>query len=68
MALSLATFAHAQVGSPNTIAAKFIPLPFNIDGRLDESEWQEAIPISNFTQRELEEGAAATVRTLVAIF
>lgn len=38
-----------------------------LDGTLDEVAWSEAPRISNFTQRELEEGAPATERTEVSV-
>jgi hypothetical protein len=36
-----------------------------IDGRLDEGEWQRAIPVTEFTQTDPTEGDAATDRTEV---
>jgi hypothetical protein len=39
----------------------------DIDGRLDESIWQDAIPISGFRQREPFEGEAATEDTEVRV-
>ena len=39
----------------------------DIDGRLDESVWQDAIPISGFRQREPDEGDPATEDTEVRV-
>jgi len=38
-----------------------------VDGWLKEKQWQASKPVSNFTQRELQEGAPATERTEVRI-
>lgn len=38
-----------------------------LDGRLDEKAWQDAVKISNFTQRELNFGEPASERTEVAL-
>lgn len=57
----------AQTSRPDTIYARFTSMPIQLDGRLDEAAWREALPISNFTQRELNEGQPATERTEVAI-
>ena len=38
-----------------------------LDGSLNEAEWSQATPISDFTQRELEEGAQPTEPTEVRI-
>ncbi len=52
---------------PDVIEAIKIDQPPRVDGVLDEPFWQTAPKISNFTQRELTEGAPATERTEVAI-
>ncbi len=57
----------AQVSQPNTIRAFYVDQPIKIDGRLTEAAWQKAQHISNFTQRELNEGQPATERTEVAV-
>ena len=57
----------AQVSYPNEIVALRIDKKIDIDGELNEAEWQRAEAISNFTQRELEFGKPATERTKVAI-
>ena len=59
--------AYAQVSQPNTIRAFYTDRPVKLDGRLSESAWQQAQHISNFTQRELNEGQPATERTEVAV-
>ena len=57
----------AQHSSPDILNAKFIQTPINIDGRLDESVWEQAQAISNFTQRELKEDQPGTEKTKVAV-
>ncbi|MCX2679396.1 DUF5916 domain-containing protein [Galbibacter sp. EGI 63066] len=57
----------AQTNMPNTIHAHYTQEPIQLDGKLDEPPWQQAIRISNFTQRELNVGEPATERTEVAI-
>lgn len=64
---SIAKRIPAQVSTPNRIQAHKIHHSIRVDGRLSEPEWQEAGHISNFTQRELNEGEPATERTEVAI-
>jgi len=58
---------NAQTSSPDEIHAYKIDQSIKLDGNLNESVWQEAIRIANFTQRELNEGKPATERTEVAI-
>ncbi|NOX90065.1 MAG: carbohydrate binding family 9 domain-containing protein [Calditrichaeota bacterium] len=57
----------AQISLPNEIHAIKIEQPLKIDGDLSEPQWQKANRISNFTQRELNEGKPATERTEVAV-
>lgn len=59
--------ARAQVSRPDTIYAHYTTEKITLDGRLDEPCWSQATRISNFTQRELTEGAPPTERTEVAI-
>ncbi len=63
----LMSLSNAQVSQPNKIVALQIQGSIHVDGRLTEPEWRQAQHISNFTQRELEEGQPATERTEVAI-
>ncbi|MFQ6606264.1 MAG: DUF5916 domain-containing protein [Fidelibacterota bacterium] len=49
------------------IQAIFSVQPIKLDGNLSESVWQQAEHITNFTQRELNEGQPATERTKVAV-
>ncbi|MEJ7674469.1 MAG: carbohydrate binding family 9 domain-containing protein [Chitinophagaceae bacterium] len=57
----------AQHSFPNTINAKLINEKISFDGKLNDSAWQSANKISNFTQRELAFGNPATEKTEVAI-
>ena len=62
---SLTVFAQGT--SSNEIKAHKITRPIIIDGRLTEADWLTARPVSNFTQRELNNGQPATERTQVAV-
>ncbi len=57
----------AQHSKPDTIYALQTSEKIRVDGHLNEAVWQQAVPISNFTQRELQEGLPATETTKVAI-
>lgn len=57
----------AQVSLPNGIEAVYNTFKINIDGNLNDSIWQVAPRISNFTQRELNYNQPATEQTEVAI-
>ena len=59
--------ANAQHSSPDSIAASFISTTINFDGKLNEPGWQQAKPVQNFTQKELDFGKPATEKTKVAI-
>ncbi|MDQ1265341.1 MAG: hypothetical protein QG635_491 [Bacteroidota bacterium] len=56
----------AQVSLPNEIKAYKTNEVIKLDGRLDEQCWGSAVRITNFTQREQDEGAKPTERTEVA--
>ena len=58
---------NAQTSSPDKIRAYKINQTIKLDGNLTEPVWQKANHISNFTQRELNEGKPATERTEVAV-
>jgi len=58
---------RAQKSLPDTLHAFYTTDKITLDGQLDEACWQQAIKISNFTQRELNEGEPATERTEVAV-
>jgi hypothetical protein len=49
------------------ITATRSPSALTVDGRLDEPAWQLAVPVSNFYQRERNEGLPATERTEVRV-
>ncbi|MCB0497257.1 MAG: carbohydrate binding family 9 domain-containing protein [Cyclobacteriaceae bacterium] len=65
--LMIVECSMAQVSLPNTIYAKYTDDAIQLDGRLDEPVWENAVRISNFTQRELNVGEPATEKTEVAI-
>src|SRR5947208_14257187 len=50
-----------------TATARAVVTPPVIDGRLTDSAWLEAPPVTGFVQRELHEGAPVTERTEVRI-
>jgi hypothetical protein len=56
----------AQHSEPSTIEAKFTAEKIILDGNLNESAWQNAQHISNFTQRELNYGQPVSEHTEVA--
>lgn len=60
-------YTYAQVSQPNAIHALFTTQSIKVDGDLCEPVWRQTEHISNFTQRELNEGQAVTMRTEVAI-
>ena len=49
------------------IKALYVEDKINIDGNLIESAWNAAVPIIDFTQRELNEGQKATEKTELKI-
>ncbi len=57
----------AQHSEPDNIEAFKTQDKIIIDGRLDESVWQEVPHISNFTQRDLNYGEPITEHTEVAV-
>ncbi len=65
--LNSAIEIFAQTSLPDKIKALKITEPIKIDGRITETVWQQAMQISNFTQRELNEGQPATERTKAAV-
>ncbi len=65
--LSFSLTVFAQGTSSNEIQARKTTRPIIIDGRLTEADWLTARPVSNFTQRELNNGQPATERTQVAV-
>lgn len=60
-------FALAQKSKPDSLSAYYTEEKINIDGRFTEAAWQKAIRISNFTQREPEEGKAVSELTYAAM-
>ncbi|MBT4482536.1 MAG: carbohydrate binding family 9 domain-containing protein [Candidatus Latescibacteria bacterium] len=65
LALLFSTSASSQV--EKTINAVITPSPIKLDGLLRESAWKKAEVISDFTQRELDEGRPATEKTEVRV-
>ena len=60
------SFARSARARPKPVArAQRITVPPTIDGRLDEEVWRGGTPISDFVQRELNEGVPASERTEV---
>lgn len=58
---------YAQFSKPDTLYALRIQESITLDGELNESAWNKAIHITNFTQRELKENEPSTERTEVAV-
>jgi hypothetical protein len=64
--LSFATaVAAAAEERKQAFAVRAEPGSIRLDGRLDEAAWSAAAPISDFTQRQPDEGVEATERTEV---
>ncbi len=62
------SFARAARARPLPVArAQRITVAPTIDGRLDEALWRTGTPISDFVQRELNEGVPASERTEVRL-
>ncbi len=57
----------AQHSSPDSIEARFTSSQVNFDGNPNDSAWQTAFHISNFTQHELHFGEPASEKTETAI-
>ncbi|MCD6090208.1 MAG: carbohydrate binding family 9 domain-containing protein [Bacteroidales bacterium] len=51
----------------DTLTARFTQAKIKLDGRLNEEVWNKAMHISDFTQREMDEGKPSTQKTEVAI-
>jgi len=62
------SFARAARARALPVArAQRITTPPTIDGRLDEAMWQSGTPLTDFVQRELNEGVPASERTEVRL-
>ena len=59
--------SHAQKSLPDTILAISLNEKITLDGKLEESIWQNSNKISDFTQTEPDLGKPATEKTQVAI-
>lgn len=62
----LPAISIAQKNKPDTLYADFISQKIKRDGILNEEVWQKAHRISNFQQREPEEGKPVSEKTEVA--
>ncbi len=58
---------YAQHSLPDSISALYTSANINFDGRMDDSAWQQASVIENFTQKELDFGKPSSEKTKVAI-
>src|SRR6266516_175020 len=58
--------AHAGRAVP-TVRAAPAGGPIHIDARLDEAAWAQAVPVTDFTQRDPHEGQPASERTEVRV-
>ena len=59
--------SEAQVSKPDTLRANRVDNQIELDGRLDESAWENAQKITNFQQRVQQTGAPASQRTKTAV-
>jgi hypothetical protein len=51
------TCLFGQINSPSTISANYWNGKIELNGKLDETMWKQAIPISRFMQRLPETGS-----------
>lgn len=65
--LLLSNVGFGQTSMPNTIKARRIQSKIKLDGHLTEEAWSQTQKISNFTQRELNEGESVTEKTEIGI-
>ncbi|HHH52465.1 MAG TPA: hypothetical protein ENK91_02310, partial [Bacteroidetes bacterium] len=61
------SIGFSQINKPDSIFAYKIDQKIKLDGKLNENCWAKAPKISNFRQREMQEGALPTERTEVAV-
>jgi hypothetical protein len=62
------SFARAAAARPLPVArAQRVSTPPTIDGRLDEDVWRAGTPITDFVQRELNEGVPASEATEIRL-
>lgn len=59
--------AQAPGPAPAVLVALRVDAPIRLDGFLDEPEWSRADSITDFRQRDPEEGAPASERTVVRV-
>ena len=68
LALGIAAAAHAQGhGSVPTVTAVRVTEAPRLDGHLDDAAWRDAVPATEFVQRDPDEGKPATERTEVRV-
>ncbi len=65
--IALPCLLFGQHSQPDTLLAYYSSDKIDFDGQLDEPQWNEAMRISNFTQRDLNFGEPCTERTEVAV-
>jgi hypothetical protein len=66
LALGAASFAPAGT-TPRSVRAVRVVTPPLIDGNLNDSVWMSAIPATDFTQRDPDEGKPASERTEIRV-
>jgi hypothetical protein len=52
---------------PSTVTATRVTTPLRVDAQWNDDVWKQALPVTNFTQREPQEGTPPTERTEVRI-
>src|SRR3972149_4099504 len=62
-----AAWRQRQASNHRIATAVYTDTTLTIDGNLDEPAWQTAQVVSDFTQREPDEGASLTERTEVRV-
>jgi Domain of unknown function (DUF5916)/Carbohydrate family 9 binding domain-like len=67
LALSTPAATQTHASSPKTVAAARVDGALVVDGRLTESAWQAAVPITDFVQQEPRVNEPGTTRTEVRV-
>lgn len=65
--LIVVNFSFSQKSKPDTLTSHYTEEKIILDGILNENSWNEAIKISNFTQREPNEGNPVSEPTFAAV-
>jgi hypothetical protein len=65
--LAAAVPVDSPLTAPQAVRAVRVPVPIVVNGVIDPAEWQGAVRVSDFVQRDPDEGAAPTESTVVYV-